>query len=659
MPLSTVSSNSSDERENTKAGLKAWWAGFTRKGASPMKRAAYLSPSDAAKGASGTSSTSAASGSAASGGSGASSSGGRSGGCDGGAGRVFGVPLRTSLKYASVAISMAGPDGNQYVWGYIPAVVAKLGLYLKENATEVEGVFRIAGSQKRMKELQELFERPPKYGKNVDWTKTPYSVHDAASVLRRYLNHMPEPIVPLHLYSEFRNVMVKRPFKPDAAIKTYRLLIQSSPPANQYLLLYVLDLLAVFARKSGKNLMTSANLAVIFQPADEHQTAVQVLEFLIEHQDHFVLGLSPPPPPHIKPEELTAVSRVDQAAAAVDDEALLPSDSDEDLGELQAHEGGGAAIARKAAAAAEADAAARRERKAKGGFLAAAIGKLASTGLVPPPLLGPSSSSPQQDLAASGAEASSTDMHRSVSASSAATAAAENGTFLEGREVGGPADAIFGGRAPASLSSASGIGSSSVTASGATSPPRSPLLSGLIRSSSRGKGVTNSNSKTSAPSSPEASTSGGVRRSKTTPTKKAAVEGAAGKFSSSTSSPRAARRKRKHEATHTAAKQVDELGLSAAPASTSVAAATLAPASEAAPLASADSAPPPAADAPAEATTAVATAAEATVSGMADSKQADAATAAAAPKEAYQDRGPVKLLDASQPMLGDPAALPP
>jgi GTPase-activating protein SAC7 len=57
---------------------------------------------------------------------------------------------------------MAGPDAQQYVWGYIPAVVAKLGLYLKEHATEVEGVFRIAGSQKRMKELQETFESPPK-----------------------------------------------------------------------------------------------------------------------------------------------------------------------------------------------------------------------------------------------------------------------------------------------------------------------------------------------------------------------------------------------------------------------------------------------------------------------------------------------------------------
>lgn len=56
-------------------------------------------------------------------------------------------------------------------------------------ATEVEGVFRIAGSQKRMRELQEVFDTPPKYGKQLEWER--YSVHDAASVLRRYLNQMP------------------------------------------------------------------------------------------------------------------------------------------------------------------------------------------------------------------------------------------------------------------------------------------------------------------------------------------------------------------------------------------------------------------------------------------------------------------------------------
>jgi len=78
------------------------------------------------------------------------------------------------------------------------------------------------------------------------------------------------------------------------------------PRANQYLLLYVLDLLSVFARKSDKNLMTATNLAVIFRPGlishpthemcpGEHALSQRVLEFLIAQQDWFLLDIPPPP----------------------------------------------------------------------------------------------------------------------------------------------------------------------------------------------------------------------------------------------------------------------------------------------------------------------------------------------------------------------------
>lgn len=46
---------------------------------------------------------------------------------------VFGVSLTESLRYASVAISHVAPDGKVRIYGHIPVVVAKTGLYLKEN----------------------------------------------------------------------------------------------------------------------------------------------------------------------------------------------------------------------------------------------------------------------------------------------------------------------------------------------------------------------------------------------------------------------------------------------------------------------------------------------------------------------------------------------
>ncbi|OBZ72003.1 Rho-GTPase-activating protein 5 [Grifola frondosa] len=222
-------------------------------------------------------------------------------------GLVFGRPLMKSLECASVQISTANANGELYVWGTFPSLL--------QSATEVEGTFRVNGSNKRMRELQTAFETPPRYGKNLDWKKEHYTTHDVASVFRRYLTQMPEPVIPHDMYHYFRDALAKKPYNQDEVIATYKRLIRAMPRANQYLLLYVLDLLSVFARKSDKNLMTAKNLAVIFRPAliahpshemspQEHQLSQDVLEFLIAHQDWFMLDI--PPPPTTRPSDSAA-----------------------------------------------------------------------------------------------------------------------------------------------------------------------------------------------------------------------------------------------------------------------------------------------------------------------------------------------------------------
>jgi GTPase-activating protein SAC7 len=179
----------------------------------------------------------------------------------------------------------------------------------------VEGIFRLSGSAKRIKDLQGVFNSPDKYGKGLDWTG--YTVHDAANILRRYLNQLPEPIIPLSFYDRFREPL--RPYlaqSPDGeatfdltvdqhaeVVHAYQKLITELPPLNKQLLLYILDLLAVFSSKADRNRMTAANLAAIFQPGilshpqhdmvpNEYRLSQDVLIFLIENQDHFLFGMS-------------------------------------------------------------------------------------------------------------------------------------------------------------------------------------------------------------------------------------------------------------------------------------------------------------------------------------------------------------------------------
>ncbi|PGH08831.1 hypothetical protein AJ79_05835 [Helicocarpus griseus UAMH5409] len=230
---------------------------------------------------------------------------------------IFGVPLNVSIKYANVAISLSAEDGSSFIYGYVPIVVAKCGVFLKERATDVEGIFRLSGSAKRIKDLQDAFDSPDRYGKGLDWTG--YTVHDAANILRRYLNQLPEPIVPLDFYERFRDPLrnhqaqavgdkdakpeEEEPFDHAAAVDTYQQLIKELPPLNRQLLLYILDLLTVFASKSEINRMTAANLAAIFQPGmlshpahdmapKEYKLSQDVLIFLIENQDNFLFGMT-------------------------------------------------------------------------------------------------------------------------------------------------------------------------------------------------------------------------------------------------------------------------------------------------------------------------------------------------------------------------------
>ena len=46
---------------------------------------------------------------------------------------IFGVPLHVSIKYANVAISLTNEQGNSFIYGYVPIVIAKCGVFLKEK----------------------------------------------------------------------------------------------------------------------------------------------------------------------------------------------------------------------------------------------------------------------------------------------------------------------------------------------------------------------------------------------------------------------------------------------------------------------------------------------------------------------------------------------
>jgi GTPase-activating protein SAC7 len=152
------------------------------------------------------------------------------------------------------------------------------------------------------------------YGKGLDWTGTGYSVYEAAACLLRYLKRLPEPVIPYAFYDKFTSILGptvyendegydRDAFSVDVAISTLQQYITKIPPLNQQLLLYLLDIAAVFASKSNENKMTSARIVAAFQPSWlareasvgmsvlDHVRAADTLVFMIENQDHFLIGM--------------------------------------------------------------------------------------------------------------------------------------------------------------------------------------------------------------------------------------------------------------------------------------------------------------------------------------------------------------------------------
>lgn len=208
-------------------------------------------------------------------------------------GKVFGVSLEDSLRVAHEEVVILQ---NTHESELVPIIIAKNGQYLKENALDTIGIFRIAGSNKRVKELQSIYSKPSDFGRKFeDWSD--FNVHDIATLLKRYLNSLSEPLVPLALYDVFRSPILGNPKIDEGKkeiIENYEDIYMLLPQPNRHLILYLVGLLSLFAENEAKNLMPASNLAAIVQPSilshpkhemdpREYEVSRTVIEFLIVH----------------------------------------------------------------------------------------------------------------------------------------------------------------------------------------------------------------------------------------------------------------------------------------------------------------------------------------------------------------------------------------
>ncbi|KAJ2491881.1 GTPase activating protein (GAP) for Rho1p [Coemansia sp. RSA 2050] len=204
--------------------------------------------------------------------------------------QLFGMSLSAAVKVAGVHVGSVAESGEACV---VPTVVAVCGRHLCSQGQQTQGIFRVNGSMKRVQLLQDEFCERPLYGRQIEWSR--YTLHDAATVLRRYLISLPESVISAAHYNAFLDKLAESLSDSEKA-HDYSVLIGQLASESRHTLLYMLELLSIFSRPDNcaRTLMNASNLAAVLQPCllvhpghvanpHEYSKAKDVIEFLIAH----------------------------------------------------------------------------------------------------------------------------------------------------------------------------------------------------------------------------------------------------------------------------------------------------------------------------------------------------------------------------------------
>ncbi|XP_008418547.1 rho GTPase-activating protein 10 [Poecilia reticulata] len=182
----------------------------------------------------------------------------------------------------------------------IDAQLDDVGLsFVKNSITAIEtrgindqGLYRVGGVSSKVQKLLSLMidekSNEVDLSASEDW-----DVKTITSALKLYLRSLPEPLMTYGLYKEFINPA--KGGSPESRIQAVHHLVHKLPERNRQVLGLLMKHLANVAAHSKQNLMTVANLGVVFgptlmRPQEETVAAIMdlkfqniVVEILIEH----------------------------------------------------------------------------------------------------------------------------------------------------------------------------------------------------------------------------------------------------------------------------------------------------------------------------------------------------------------------------------------
>ncbi|KAJ8415440.1 hypothetical protein AAFF_G00424200 [Aldrovandia affinis] len=162
-------------------------------------------------------------------------------------GAVFGKSLGDTVTYEQ----RFGPH-------LVPILVQKCAEFIREHGLSEEGIFRLPGQDKQVKQFRDAFDagERPSFPSDTD-------VHTVASLFKLYLRELPQPVVPWAQYQDFLDC--SHQLNPNSALGRDKLekQIYLLPRANYNLLSYICRFLYEVQQNSKVNKMSVENLATV------------------------------------------------------------------------------------------------------------------------------------------------------------------------------------------------------------------------------------------------------------------------------------------------------------------------------------------------------------------------------------------------------------
>ncbi|KMR05197.1 arf-gap with rho-gap ank repeat and ph domain-containing protein [Lasius niger] len=165
------------------------------------------------------------------------------------------------------AATNCGPalDQQQITQDNVPVILDKCVNFIYAHGMMSEGIYRRSGSSSAVVKLLEAFRRDA-WATQI--TRNSYTEHDVATVLRRFLRDLPDPLFPAKIHD--RLCLTADSTSEENRVATYRKLLSTLNPVTSATLRRILAHLHGLSQQSARNLMTAENLSAVWGPTLMH-----------------------------------------------------------------------------------------------------------------------------------------------------------------------------------------------------------------------------------------------------------------------------------------------------------------------------------------------------------------------------------------------------